>query len=156
MTNAQKNKAKKRCLALLKKTYCRLQPSGIEGVGVFAIRDIPKNVDPFGEALDQECFKFTKQELSELNPPSLKKMLKDFFITNKDGSMYIPENGFNNMDISFYLNHSSNPSMKAVNRGERFITLRRIRRGEELTVDYATYESYEEYLSLCRDQRKKM
>ena len=29
--------------------YCRLKPSKIHGVGVFAIRNIPKNTNPFKE-----------------------------------------------------------------------------------------------------------
>ena len=28
--------------------YCRLQPSSIHGIGVFAIRDIPRRTNPFG------------------------------------------------------------------------------------------------------------
>ena len=41
---------RKRLLGNLKNTYCRLKPSNIEGVGVFAIRDIPQGVNPLPES----------------------------------------------------------------------------------------------------------
>jgi hypothetical protein len=38
----------------LNNTYVRIMPSKIHGVGVFAIRDIPKGICPFGWT-NSEC-----------------------------------------------------------------------------------------------------
>jgi SET domain-containing protein len=48
------------------------------------------------------------------------------------------------MDISYYLNDSKNPNIKTTDDGENFLTLRKIKKGEELQVAYKTYD--EKYL----------
>ena len=45
---------------LFEQTYCRLRPSPIHGVGVFAIRAIPTGVDPF-----EGCFRGQSTRLTE-------------------------------------------------------------------------------------------
>jgi len=40
------NKTKKDILERINNTYCRLKASSIQGIGVFAIRDIPENINP--------------------------------------------------------------------------------------------------------------
>ena len=40
------------------------------------------------------------------------------------------------MDMANYLNHSNTPNIISVNEGEYFETLREIKKGEELFVDY--------------------
>jgi len=46
-------------LKKLENTYCRLQPSMISGVGVFAIRDIPQGINPFQGAQEPEWIETT-------------------------------------------------------------------------------------------------
>ncbi len=71
--------------------------------------------------------------------PKVKKMLYDFFAV-QEKVLWIPEFGLNGMDISFFMNTSSNPNVKSIRRGENFRTMRRIKRGEELTIDYKTFD----------------
>jgi len=37
-------------LKRLEKVYCRLAPSSVHGVGIFAIKDIPKGINPFADS----------------------------------------------------------------------------------------------------------
>ncbi|MCX6740416.1 MAG: SET domain-containing protein [Candidatus Parcubacteria bacterium] len=129
---------KETLLNKIKNTYCRLRPSAVEGVGVFAIRDIPEGTDPFGnESL--EWIKFQMDELKDLDEEIL-KLVDDFCVIEEDRSVYIPETGFNGMDISFFVNNSTTPNLKTIDGGEKFVTIRNIKKGEELTVAYSTYD----------------
>ncbi|MDP2925168.1 MAG: SET domain-containing protein [Nanoarchaeota archaeon] len=130
---------KKKILEILKQTYCRLEASKIEGVGVFAIRNIPKGVNPFYSGETQEWEEFDVSEFKDLSL-ELMKMIDDFFII-EDGKVYVPETGLNGMDLSFFLNNSNNPNVETCDGGFSFITLRDIKKGEELTVKYSTYDS---------------
>lgn len=119
---------------LLNKTYCRLCPSKNHGIGVFAIKDIPKGVNPFETDDNEETVEITDQDLAGINP-EVKKMIEDFSFF-KDGIYYLGEYGLNGMNISYFLNTSKNPNIKSVSGGEGFITAEEIKKGEELTVDY--------------------
>src|SRR3989344_1858152 len=50
----------------LQNTYCRLRPSKY-GVGVFAVRDIPKKINPFSNCRKARWFKFKEEEISKLS-----------------------------------------------------------------------------------------
>jgi SET domain-containing protein len=138
---------KQEILNNLKNTYCRLRASKLEGVGVFAIRDIPKGKNPFLGIKNAKWHKFNIKELKRFDKEIL-KMIDDFFVIEKDGEVYIPETVFNGMDVSFFLNNSENPNLKVLGGGKdealNFKTIKRIKKGEELLVSYATYD--EKYL----------
>jgi SET domain-containing protein len=117
--------------------YCRLRPSKY-GIGVFAIRDIPKGTNPFVGCYSGDFIPVGPEEI-ENQPESIKEMIKDF-CPLQEGKYWIIEKGLNAIDISFYLNHSENPNMIATEEGEWFVAKRDIKAGEELTVDYNTYD----------------
>ncbi len=133
------NNLKKEILDNLKNTYCRLKPSTINGMGVFAIRDIPKGVNPFYETPQHRWLQFTMTEIKKLDKGIL-KLIDDFFVIEKDGTVYIPKYGLNGLDISFFVNNSKKPNLKIVGDGKEsvldFITHRKIKKNEELTVRY--------------------
>lgn len=133
---------KKEILKKLKNTYCRLRPSGIEGVGVFAVRDIPAGINPMTPSKEAENALWHEFKLSQLNDldSEVLKMVDDFFVIEKDKTVMIPEHAFNSMDISFFVNNSGAPNMKTIDEGFTFVTLREIKKGEELTVAYETYD----------------
>lgn len=126
---------------LAHKTFCRLKPSAISGVGVFAIREIPKGVNPFQDCRQARLIAFREKELA-MFAPGVKKLIKDFCIV-KNSLYLVPHFGLNCIDLAYYLNHSKNPNMRAMVQSKsgdvEFITRRRINNGEELTVDYKTY-----------------
>ena len=123
----------------LKNTYCRLKPSKIEGVGVFAVRDISKNINPFFGVKNQRWYEFKLSELKRLDKEIL-KMINSFFVIEKDKTVYIPRLGLNTMDMSFYVNNSKNPNIKTIDGGLTFITLKKIKKGEEIVISYAEYD----------------
>jgi len=136
-------KAKQKILENLKNTYCRLKPSKIEGIGIFAIRDIPKGKNPFVGIKNSKYHEFKMQELKKLDKEIL-KMIEDFFVIEKDGTVNITENALNGMDISFFLNHSKNPNLKIYDDGKNdsycFKATRKIAKGQELTIAYEDYD----------------
>ena len=125
-------------LNLLKNTYCRIKPSKIGGVGVFAIQDIPANTELFKGMIDQEWIKLTTQEISAL-PPEVLKMIDDFFVI-ENNSVSLPKGGLNSMDMSYYINSSTEPNAVTTDNGFTFFSSRAISKGEEVTISYATFD----------------
>ena len=123
--------------------YCRLQPSSIHGIGVYAIRNIPKGKNPFRtlptHGRRRGYVRITNGELDAL-PPGLFRLLKALFVPT-DGKMHIPTTGTNIVYL-FYMNHSATPNLRTAD-GFNFRARRRIREGEELTADYRTYRAEE-------------
>ena len=106
---------------------------------MFAIRNIPGGVDPFktiAKYAQPGYVRITEDELDGL-PSGVSRLLRALFVRS-EGKMYVPTCGTNVIYLIAYLNHSSRPNMRTQD-GYTFTTRRRIRRGEELTVDYRTY-----------------
>lgn len=129
--------AKKLLLEKISHTYCRVGRYKIEGVGVIAIRDIPQNTNIFYGVKDDRWLNFTWEDFKGLDKGIL-KLINDFFVTDAKGVIEVPMCGLTGINVSFYLNHSLKPNVKTIDGGENFITLRKIKRGEELTLDYYT------------------
>lgn len=118
--------------------YTRLGVSPINGVGVFAIVDIPAGVYVF-EPDDDKTVKVPSEDMVAL-PPAIRKLYEDFCVL-EDGVYECPSN-FNRLTPSWYLNHSKQPNVAADN-SLKFYAIREIRAGEELTADYETYSENE-------------
>ena len=125
-------------------TYARIARSAIHGVGVVAIRPIPKGILPFQTLtnFNDEIINLYPNEIATL-PKNVQTMIRDFFLRNNDGSYPVLKNGLNALDISFFMNHSKTPNI-AINsninsrRGySDFHTIRDISEGEELTFNYS-------------------
>jgi SET domain-containing protein len=125
--------------------YCRIGLSKIHGVGVIAIKDIPKGVNPF------KNLSVEKEKVIELNDKDLKnidnetkKVLKDFFGHGKNSHSYeVLYAGPNYINISYYLNHSSTPNLELVDNKDGYLnfkTCQKIKKGEELFINYGEYE----------------
>lgn len=117
-----------------KDAYVRLAPSTIHGVGVFAIRDIPRGAPVFGD--DDEPTTVVPAALVKRLKPELRILYEDFCVLH--GQVYICPASFNLLTPSWYLNHSETPNV-ACDESLRFFALRRIPKGEELTADYGRY-----------------
>lgn len=132
---------------LKNEVYVRIGVSKIKGagVGVIAIRDIPKGINPF-KVLGKECtgvkgIKVNRKEIEKLDG-GVRKIVEDF-IAPDEGYYSIPRTGLNSLDVSFYMNHSDKPNMDMWYSNKcgytLFRTNRRIKKGEELTINYSLY-----------------
>ena len=121
--------------------YCRLKPSSVHGIGVFAIRDIPKGVNPFRGCRISALRKIKREEIMS-NPhiiPEVKEYVSAIYPVY-DGIIYMPAHGINAVDISYFLNHSDTPNLKVQERNDDFfIAARKIKEDEELFADYNMY-----------------
>lgn len=113
--------------------WCQLAPSPIEGVGVFAIRDIPKGtkitdytyadleepIEPFRMKLEE--FKLIAPEIQEL---ILDRMM---FGRNQKNLVFISPN--HDQVLQTFMNHSEEPNVKEL------VALRDIKKGEEITLN---------------------
>ena len=123
-------------------TYVMIKPSPLHGIGVVAIRTIPKGTkNIFSEGMG-EWIQVSKQEVETL-PQSSKDLIENHCLFDED-HYFIPEYGFKLVDLVIYLNHSEIPNVRSLNEGEQFEALRDILEGEELLVDYGTIVDCEE------------
>ena len=113
--------------------YCRLGVSSVHGIGVFAIRGIPKGKELFKCLLPRKDIRLKKEELGDL-PQAVKKQIK-LFCYHEGGHIYIPTFGLNVLDYAFYVNHSKLPNV-GMTRSGLYKSLRPIHKGEELFLDY--------------------
>jgi SET domain-containing protein len=131
---------KKEFLKSLREVYCRIGKTK-HGVGVVAIRDIPKgtdpfkNCDPFGSVM-----RISKEELDAYPAPEEAKTLVRDFCALQDGYYFVPTFGIDAIDKSYFLNHSKDANMVTRDKGETFVAKRVIKKGEELTANYEEYQ----------------
>jgi hypothetical protein len=64
-------------------TFICLKPSGIHGIGVFALRDIQINVNPFAEGVD-DWISITDEDVASL-PNEIKGYIYTHSIHSDDG-----------------------------------------------------------------------
>ena len=130
---------------LKKNIFCRIGRSKIHGVGVIAIKEIPKGKNPFIKCnKNKDTNKYivvNKSKLKKVNHEVL-KMLEDFLGGEKD-FYAIPVSGLNSLDVSFFMNHSKKPNMIITDSKESdfvtFITKKKIKKGEELLINYKDF-----------------
>jgi SET domain-containing protein len=132
--------------ALLKElassTYVMIKPSPLHGIGVFAIRDIPKGTSNIFSKGVGDWIKVSKEEVDAL-PQHSKDLIENHCLFDED-FYFIPDYGFKLVDLVIYLNHSETPNVISLNEGEEFEAIRDIANGEELLVDYGTIVESEE------------
>ena len=130
---------KYKLLKNLNQTYCSFGVSKVHGIGVIAIRDIPAGIDPFPPVKPEKTIKLIDADLENI-PKEVVSKIKSIFVKNNN-TYYVYDMGLNCMGIRFHVNHSKHANI-AVNEGvvtsgyNPFITLRKIKKGEELFWNY--------------------
>ena len=125
-------------------TYAALKPSAVHGIGVFAIRNIPKGCRTIFSRGVGEWIRLSMGDVEKL-PEHSRSLIETYCLYDED-HYYVPDYGFKVMDIVNYLNHSSVPNIISVNDGEIFEALTDIPAGTELLVDYTKIaEHLEDY-----------
>lgn len=117
-------------------TYVMLKPSPIEGIGVFAIRDIPQGCRAMFSKPDANDNWITVPKTDvEALPPHAQFIVGNYCLYDEE-NYFIPDDGFKKIDVSLFLNHADIPNIISINDGDYFEAVRDIKAGEELVVDY--------------------
>lgn len=114
--------------------FARIGLSDVHGVGVRAIRSIPKGAFIF-EGEDERVTWRSRAQVRRL-PKPFRDLYEDFGMVDGD-SIGVPTS-LNRLSVGWYINHSDAPNVWADDDG-RFRALRRIAAGEELLADYRTF-----------------
>jgi len=111
--------------------YATLAPSTTHGIGVFAIRDIPKGTkytDYTNETLDRiETYNLSHTEFEAIHP-AIKKLILDRTIFVGTQIKFTSPN--TDAVLRSFMNHSTKPNTDGI------VALRDISTGEELTENY--------------------
>lgn len=97
-------------------------------------KDIPKGKNIF--ASDTSKMIWIDKKAVKKRDKESQKLYEDFCVIK--GDKYGCPDSFNNLTVGWYLNNSKKPNTRC-NQNYDFITLRKIEKGEELTVDYSAY-----------------
>jgi SET domain-containing protein len=129
---------------LMTDTYAMLKPSPVHGIGVFAIRDIPKGCRNIFSKDHGQWIKVPIADVEKL-PVHSKELVETYCVFDEE-HYFMPDYGFKVMDMVNYLNHSSNPNIISVNEGEDFEAMTDIPAGAELLINYEhIVENIEKY-----------
>ncbi|MBC7949345.1 MAG: SET domain-containing protein [Chitinophagaceae bacterium] len=115
-------------------TYAMLKPSLVHGIGVFAIRDIPKGCKNIFSRGHGKWVPVSINDVEKL-PMSSRELIETYCLFDED-NYFIPDYGFKVVDMVNYLNHSGNPNIISINEGEDFEALKDIPAGAELLINY--------------------
>lgn len=107
--------------------FCRHAPSKINGVGVIAIRPIPKGTryNPMWNEFRQQMFSISHEEWRKVKPEIQDIILSSGAFNDHDANHYICAHP--NYNHTFFVNHSDDPNTKDG------VALRDISPGEEIT-----------------------
>ena len=134
--------------------WFRAKPSGVDGVGLFAIRDIPEGTNILvetsqfddGELGRHISFKIKKENMLDLHP-NIKNLWKDYCHGDNIWQyITIPPN-YKRMQL-FFMNHSHNPNsyVNFVGDVREHITNKEIKENEEIFHNYKTNHRWAEKL----------
>jgi hypothetical protein len=128
------------------KIFVKLKPSRIQGIGLFAMRDIPYQINPF-EVWDGDTgiYSIPESELLLL-PKELYSHIKDIFLYGpeypSDSSTYVKlTNGCHWIYTTPYYFINSGFEKSNIDK-DTLLTNRIIYKGEELLSNYGRYERF--------------
>jgi uncharacterized protein len=118
----------------LRHYYVKVAPSQIHGVGLFAIRDIPKETVVLTFSYrDFPCVEIRKSVLKDKLPKEVySQIIKNWAETEK--TIFVPVNINQQLHYVNFLNHSKDPNVRY--QDEKYISMRRILKGEEILIDF--------------------
>jgi hypothetical protein len=128
------------------KVFVKLKPSRIQGVGVFAVKDIPKDTNPFEVwSGDTGIYSISESELRSL-PEELYNHIKDIFLYGPDfptdTQTYVKLiNGCHWIYTTPYYFVNSGFDKSNIDK-DTLLTNRIIYKGEELLSNYGRYERF--------------
>ncbi len=117
-------------------TWVMLKPSAVAGIGVIAMRDIPKGCRSMFSKPDAptEWIAVPRADIDAL--PEASRHIVENYCLYDEATYHVPAHGFKKVDLAYFLNHSETPNVRSVNDGDWIEALRDISVGEELFIDY--------------------
>lgn len=131
-------------LSLIQETKCKLAPSPIHGIGVFAIRDIKQGEKLY--LLPKPILQWYQTPYSVLKArlqpvyPEIFELLMERWPSIINGSHFLAPHDM--AVLLTFMNHSDEPNYQAYG-SERDTALKDIKKGEEVTEDYRGMENWE-------------
>ena len=125
------------------KLLIEIKPSKITpgGVGIFAATNIKKGAKiTKGTRLKDFSKNFVSWKEFKNYPKDIRPKIKDLCIETPQGFLIYKGLDFNELPISWYINHSCDGNI-IFNKNGDYIARRNIKKGEELTYDYALLSS---------------
>jgi SET domain-containing protein len=121
----------------LKLPQCKLAVSKIQGagIGVFALSEIPKDYPIFAPRGKTHFIKWS--ELSDISDSILDYVR---YICHSNNEGFFIDRFLDQVDLSFYVNHSDSPNLIHNENADIYFAARNIKVGEELTVLYPLEE----------------
>lgn len=121
----------------------RIAPSIIHGVGVFAIRDLPKGKKLHADALPK-VFDLKYNHFTKLFPEVRELLLERWpSVTYLEGAKF----AFPDTRIQAYMNHSDDPNYSNVTD----TLLRDVKAGEEITENYRNINGWDEVFTWLKE-----
>lgn len=114
--------------------WVMLKPSPVHGIGVFAVRDIPKGCRTIFSRHKDDWIRLPICDVEQL-PDHSRELVETYCLYDQE-NYFVPSYGFKIMDMVNYLNHSSSPNVRSLNDGEVFEAMEDIAAGSELFVNY--------------------
>jgi hypothetical protein len=114
-------------------SYVRLKPSKVcDGVGVFALRPIPKGIILFADVIPDKDFVRWDQldDVDTIVTGYLSSMCR----TTSEG-LYLSQT-INNINLSYFVNHSDKPNVVYDNTLDRYVTLVDVEEDQEILCKY--------------------
>ncbi len=106
-----------------------LKPSTIEGVGVFITHAISA-----GTLLYKDKAEYEVNKIKDVHPEFIKYCL---YLSNEECECPI---SYDNINVFWFINHSDTPNTEFRRKDKSLYTLRNIKAGEELLMDYHTFK----------------
>ena len=126
-----------------------LRPSLIDGVGVFAVNAIASDQRIAEGIGDKDYDRIVSWERFPEFDEEAQEKIDAFCIGTPDGFIPPEDLDFNRLSIEWYFNHSCDGNVGFDEEGN-FVARRKIRKGEELTYDYALAESNPRFKMACK------
>jgi len=130
-----------------KKALIRIKPSTVlgGGVGVFAVRDLKPNTIVGDVGYMNDNLFFSWDEFKKIDKES-QEVIKTHCIGTVDG-FFAPVD-INHIPLSWHINHKCDNNVGFDSRGN-FITIKKIKKNEELFYDYGLSISNPKYRMKC-------
>jgi SET domain len=131
------------------KVLIELRPSRLDGVGVFAAAPLKTDQRIAAGIADADYRRLISWSSLADYDAAVREKIAAFCISTPDGFIPPDKLDFNRLSVEWYLNHSCDGNVGFDEDGD-FVARRAVRKGDELTYDYALAESNPLFRKECR------